>query len=205
MHIGIDFDNTLADYDHLFAAGARSRGWLPNASEFPGKPALRRMVRAMPDGENRWQDLQVEVYAHRMAEARLAPGADHFIRTCRARSVPLCIISHKTRHAARDPLQTDLRQAAWNWMTEQGFFAADGLGFTSGDVVFATTRAEKLAHMAARSCTHFIDDLVEVLAEPEFPRFTQGILYCPTAPLPEHANWPIYRNWHDLAHDLFPA
>ncbi|MBF0153613.1 MAG: hypothetical protein HQL64_07730 [Magnetococcales bacterium] len=203
MLIGIDFDNTLVTYDHLFAATARAQGWLSTEEPFPGKPTLRATIRSQPNGEHHWQDLQVEVYARRMAEAHLAPGADAFIHLCRTKNVPLCIISHKTRHAVRDPQQTDLRQIAWEWMTQQGFFATDGLGFQTSEVDFAATRTEKLTRLAQRGCTHFIDDLIEVLADPGFPPTTEGILYCPTGSIPEVSRWPVYRSWHDIIHHLF--
>ncbi|MBF0425576.1 MAG: hypothetical protein HQL66_07130 [Magnetococcales bacterium] len=202
--IGLDFDNTLVDYDPLFAEVARERGWLAPEAAFPGRIALRTHLRALPAGEEHWQDLQVAVYAERMAAARLAPGATTFIRRCRAEGVALCIISHKTRHAPRDPRQTDLRQTAWTWMEEQGFFTATSLGFHPEEIDFAATRAEKLARLEQRQCTHFVDDLVEVLTDPAFPRTTRGILYCPatTAPPPFHG--PICRSWHELTDHLFP-
>ncbi|MBF0177933.1 MAG: hypothetical protein HQL63_13955 [Magnetococcales bacterium] len=203
MYIGIDFDNTLVDYDHLFAAAARVRGWLRDTDAYPGKPALRDALRARPEGEDHWQEMQVEVYAHNMARARLAEGAERFIRLCRSRGVPVCIISHKTRFAARDPHRTDLRQAAWHWMEAQGFFADTGLGFCGEDIDFVSTRGAKLTRLAERGCTHFIDDLAEVLSDPNFPRATQGILYCPVGALPEVSSWPSMRSWHDIMHHMF--
>ena len=68
MRIGVDFDNTLAGYDHLFAEAARERGW----SHVPldrGKLALRDALRAGPDGEDNWRSIQAEVYGAHMAEA----------------------------------------------------------------------------------------------------------------------------------------
>ena len=61
------------------------------------------------------------------------------------------------------PSRVNLRQAALGWMTAQGFFGTSGFAVPAENVFFESTRAEKLARIAALGCTHFIDDLEEVL------------------------------------------
>ena len=46
-------------------------------------------------------------------------------------------------------------------------------------VLFKQTRPEKLECIAAVGCTHFIDDLPEVLLEPTFPQHVTRILFDP--------------------------
>ena len=50
MRIGIDFDNTLIDYDEVFRVLARERGLIDDRFR-GGKDAVRRAVRSLPDGE----------------------------------------------------------------------------------------------------------------------------------------------------------
>ena len=204
MRIGIDFDNTLAGYDHLFAEAARGRGWMDVPLD-QGKQALRDALRAGLDGENNWRSLQAEVYGARMAEASLLDGAAYFFGRCRERGVTVFIVSHKTRHAAADPGGVDLHAASLDWMRLQGFFEGEGFGLDPGQVFFEASRAEKLARIAALDCTHFIDDLEEVLMAPEFPKGVKRYLIG-AAPSLNHRDAPgltLCRNWQDITDDIF--
>jgi hypothetical protein len=44
-------------------------------------------------------------------------------------------------------------------------------------VYFEDDRAHKLARIAALDCTHFVDDLEEVFADPHFPAGVRRILF----------------------------
>ena len=198
--IGIDFDNTLAGYDHLFADAARGRGW-GHVPVDQGKQALRDALRAGPDGENNWRSLQAEVYGVRMAEAKLFDGAVDFFGHCRERGVTVSIISHKTRYAVADPGGVDLHTASLNWMRLQGFFTEEGFGLDPEQVFFEASRADKLARIAALDCTHFIDDLEEVLLAPEFPKGVKRYLIAAGAmDAPELTSC---RSWRDITEDIF--
>ena len=199
MRIGVDFDNTLAGYDHLFAEAARGRGW----TEVPldrGKQALRDALRAGPDGENNWRSLQAEVYGARMAEAKLMDGVADFFGHCRERGVTVSIVSHKTRYAAADPGGVDLHTASLDWMTAHGFFADDSFALDPGQIFFEASRVEKLTRIAASGCTHFIDDLEEVLLAPEFPKGVRRYLIGATVETPGLTS---FINWRDITDDIF--
>jgi hypothetical protein len=176
MRIGIDFDNTLIDYDRVFVAAARERGLIP--ADFAGsKRAVRDAIRLLPDGELTWQRLQGFVYGGGIGRAVLFPGAGAFLAQCRERGLDVYIVSHKTQYGHFDPLRVDLREAARGWMTTQGFFDSDRGGIPIDRVFFEDDRARKLARIAAIGCTHFIDDLEEVFADPGFPRGVRRILF----------------------------
>ena len=199
MRIGVDFDNTLVGYDHLFAEAARERGW-NHVPLDQGKQALRDALRAGPDGENNWRSLQAEVYGARMAEARLLDGVADFFGQCRDRGVTVSIVSHKTRYAAADPGGVDLQAASLDWMRLQGFFEEEGFGLDLAQVFFEASRADKLARIAALECTHFIDDLEEVLTAPEFPKGVRRYLIgAETVDAPELTSC---RNWQDITNDI---
>lgn len=195
MRIGIDFDNTLIDYDRVFLAAARERGLV--GVDFHGsKREVRDEIRLLPDGELAWQRLQGHVYGAGIGGAVLFEGAGEFLRACRARGLDLFVVSHKTRYGHLDPTRVDLRQAALGWMKGQGFFAADGFGLDPRYVFFEETRAAKLARIAALACTHFIDDLEEVFADPDFPQGVRGILFASTAIARPEIVCP---EWRDVA------
>jgi hypothetical protein len=184
MRIGIDFDNTLIDYDGVFVRAARERGLIgPEATG--SKRAVRDAIRLLPGGELTWQRLQGYVYGAGIAGAVPFAGARDFLRRCAERSVELFIVSHKTRYGHFDPARIDLREAARQWLIAQGImtegiFAPEGAGIPADHVFFEDDRACKLARIAALRCTHFIDDLEEVFADPGFPSGVRRVLFAAT-------------------------
>ncbi len=175
MLIGIDFDNTIITYDAVFRVVARRRGLIGEDFRGEGKQAIRDHIRRLPDGEIAWQKLQGEVYGKGIAEAAMFPGVAAFLARCRAAGLPVAIVSHKTEYGHYDPHRVNLRQAALDWMTRQGFFS--DLAVPRERVFFESTRADKLGRIASLSCTHFIDDLEEVLTDPGFPPGVERILF----------------------------
>jgi hypothetical protein len=176
LRLGIDFDNTLIAYDHVFRAQARARRLLP--SGFRGsKQAVRDAVRLLPDGEITWQHLQGYVYGQGIGEAALFAGVDRFLRRCRQAGHTVFIVSHKTEYANYDPVRVNLRAAALGFMEAHGFFSSSKYGIPRENVFFESTRADKLARIAALGCTHFVDDLVEVLTDPGFPASVERVLF----------------------------
>ena len=179
MRIGIDFDNTLIDYDRVFLESARERGLVGVGFE-GSKRAVRDAIRLLPEGELTWQRLQGHVYGAGIHGAVPFAGAGDFLRRCRARGLTVFIVSHKTRYGHYDPARVDLREAALGWMAAQGFLHDETGTVPADHVFFEDDRARKLARIAALRCTHFIDDLEEVFADPGFPPGITRILFGPT-------------------------
>lgn len=174
--IGVDFDNTIIDYDALMHAVALARGFVP-----PGTPAdkrtIRDLIRTRVQGDIDWQRVQGEVYGPRIGEAVPMAGVDKFLRRCADAGVAVHVISHKTEHAGYDPTHTNLRRAALHWLELRGAFAPEGFALRRDAVVFADDRRQKIGHIRRLGCRVFIDDLPEVFAEPDFPREVIRILY----------------------------
>jgi hypothetical protein len=217
MRIGIDFDNTIAGYDHLFLSVARQRGLLVEGFA-GGKKVIRDAIRLLPNGELIWTELQGTVYGARMAEAQMIAGVEPFLLECHRRRVPVHIVSHKTRFAARDPLDVDLHAAATAWLNSQGFFGRFGLSREM--VFFESTREDKCRRIAALGLSHFIDDLEEVFHEPAFPAGVERYLLCadgasetlsgtadadPTADVGTRGPFRAFRSWRDIQDDIFGA
>lgn len=178
MHIGIDFDNTLANYDHLIRHIACDEGWIKDHN--PGsKRAIRDDIRKLPNGEQKWMQLQALIYGPRMGEAKLFDGVSHFMAVSVSRGVKVSIISHKTQFSAVDSDGTDLRQEAMGWMEQKGFFSSSGFGLNRKNVHFTNSRVEKCRLIATLECHLFIDDLPELFSDPEFPSHVQALLFAP--------------------------
>ena len=87
-------------------------------------------------------------------------------------------------------------------MEARGFFAADGFALIRDDVHFASTRAEKLARIGALHCDVFVDDLPEVLDDPDFPACVKRILFSETTEQ-EHENYSVCPTWHCVEQMVF--
>lgn len=201
LRIGIDFDNTIICYDEVFCAAAKRRGLIDPA--FAGrKQALRDAIRQLPEGELAWQRLQGQVYGKGIADARMVAGFETFLRRCRAAGCAVMIVSHKTEYGHYDPDRVNLREAARAWIAAKGLLDGEH-GIPAANVFFEGTRAEKLARIAALSCTHFIDDLEEVLSDPAFPPEVKRILLAdgerPQAIIP----YAVCASWRDVEEQIF--
>lgn len=187
MRLGLDFDNTLVCYDPVFPAVALERGLIP--ADLPAtKDAVRDYLRRV-GREDDWTELQGYVYGPRMSEAQPFPGALEFLRRCREEGVPVWIISHKTRYPFRGP-QYDLHAAARQWMAERDLPA--------DHVFLELTKQEKLARLGEVRCTHFVDDLPEFLAEPDFPAGVCRVLFDPHGQHQAERRFPRAASWAEV-------
>jgi hypothetical protein len=201
VRIGVDFDNTIANYDGVFVEAARGRGWV--AADFEGtKKQLRDAVRKLDGGEIKWQILQGEVYGPRMQEAVPFPGVMKFFETACRRGLSLFVVSHKTRFANYDETRADLREAALRWMQARGFFETDNTGLARANVFFADTRDEKIARIGMLGCTVFIDDLEEVFVDPAFPHHISRILFTSGSGPVGHGAIVAKATWPDIAQHI---
>jgi hypothetical protein len=193
--VGIDFDNTIVCYDSLFHRVAVEQGLVPPELP-PAKGPVRDYLRKV-GREGEWTELQGYVYGARMREAPLFPGVREFLARCHERAVPVRIISHKTRRPYQGP-DYDLHQAARDWLEFQGFFDPAGIGLAPEQVFFELTKEGKLERIARAGCTHFIDDLPELLAEPGFPAGVQRILFDPNGQATADTEFARVSSWEEM-------
>jgi hypothetical protein len=199
VRIGIDFDNTIACYRTAFHRAAAARGLVP-AEPVLAKNQVRDHLRRL-GREHEWTELQGYVYGPGMADVEVFPGVMRCLKSLLASGVAVFIISHKTRTPYRGPA-FDLHVAACGWLERQGFLGTAGGGaipplLPRENIFFELTLRDKLRRIALQGCTHFVDDLVELLAEPEFPEGTERILFDPEE---AHVGEPFHRvsSWAEL-------
>ncbi len=194
--LGLDFDNTIVSYDALFHALALERGLIP--ADLPAtKSHVRDHLRAA-GLEEEWTRLQGVAYGPRIGDAVPFSGVVEFLRSCRDCSLKVCIISHKTRSPFLGD-SFDLHGAARGWLRQHGIIDAADSPLGATDVHFEVTKQAKLARIASACCTHFVDDLPELLAEPAFPVCTTRILWDPSGEVPMPAGVVRLRDWSHLA------
>lgn len=166
MKIGLDFDNTIVDYDQVFyEVGLKKQLITANipANKYAVKAALCENAQ-----EAVWTELQGYVYGKCMEDAAPYPGVLDFITQVVKAGHELVIISHKTQFPYAGP-KYDLRVAAKAWIDK----------YCALPVFFEASKMEKINRIALMGCDIFIDDLLEILTMPEFPAHTQRILFDP--------------------------
>ena len=197
MKVGVDFDNTLIDYDELMCNVALRRNLVDNSIP-RSKKGIRDAIRGLQNGEIEWQKVQGEVYGRRIMDARLVDGVLDFFSFCKTHKIKAHIISHKTEHAGYDETQTNLRKSAMDWMTANRFFDEKLSPLTNQDVFFESTRREKIMRIRSLACTHFVDDLEETFLEDSFPDDVVRILYNPHMEKTSCRKVIIKTSWHDI-------
>ncbi len=193
--IGIDLDNTLVSYDTLFHRLALEQGLID--PDLPvNKTEVRDFLRKVGK-EPAWTALQGLAYGTRMREAEAFAGALDFLREGTRRGWRMHIVSHKTRHPiVGDPI--DLHEAARGWLDAKSIH--DGIGFLRENVWFELTKAAKIQRIRELGCEFFIDDLPELLLDPQFPTPTRRILFAPQGPgvKPPTADIVVAQSWAEI-------
>lgn len=195
MLVGLDFDNTIVSYDQVFHEVALLLGLIP-----PGVPPVKESIRdylRQQGREDEWTALQGSVYGPYMGLARPFLGAVEFLRQCRLREIPVCIVSHRSRHPFLGP-RHDLHEAAYRWLESQGFHDERTIGLDRDRVYFELTKAAKLDRIGQLGCAYFVDDLIEFLGEPGFPAGVQRVLFDPTGLHEADSPYPRVRSWREL-------
>lgn len=195
MLIGIDFDNTLISYDAVFHSAAVARGLI--ATEIPKTKNSVRGFLIESGHEDEWTELQGYVYGKMLDQAEVFPGVMEFLSWCVEKDISCRIVSHKTRRPYKGP-QYDLHRAAQEWLELRGFYDGRKTGFEPDHVYFESTKREKLERISLTNCTHFIDDLPEILGDEAFPTGVRGILFDPSDGHLECAQFTRAKSWQDI-------
>lgn len=175
MRIGIDFDNTIVNYDHVFHQVAYENGYIEVT--FPiNKLEIRNYLRK--EGKEReWTYMQGYVYGQRMNDAIPYNGVIDFFTKALDRGCCIAIISHKTQYPYLGPLY-DLHKAARDWINQ--VLVQDGKILISDEqLFFKQTKQEKVRCIEEWDCDYFIDDLPEIFSDTSFPPKTKRVLFDP--------------------------
>ena len=199
MRIGLDFDNTLACYDQIFASESKKLGLIPESWE-GSKKDLRNELRSLQNGEKYWQKIQGRVYGPCMSQAKLFPGLALFLMRCKKRGEDIFIVSHKTKYGHYDPTHTPLRRIALDWMTSKKFFEKTFFDLDPENVFFAETRKEKIKFILKLNLDIFIDDLEEIFDDLTFPNIKK-ILFSANSQKKYHDI--VYDNWTQIGNEIF--
>jgi hypothetical protein len=203
FRIGIDFDNTLVCYDEVFAQTAKAEKLIPQDFR-GGKASVRDFIRRFYGGDEEWQRLQGRVYGDQMDGAALFPGAARFLSRCSRRAdTNVFIVSHKTEFGHFDASGINLREVARAWMVKHGFFEKSCFNLSGDALYFEPTRDDKIKRIAELGCTHFIDDLEEVLEHSLFPAGVRRILFLNGRSRSPAVSDEVCADWQEIEETIF--
>lgn len=195
MIFGIDFDNTIVSYEGVFHQIAVEKELIPESLP-TSKDAVRNYLRNLKK-EDDWTEMQGLVYGAKMDLAKPYPGVTRFFKFAKEAQIPVRIISHKTRFPFLGK-QYDLHQAATNWLENHGFFDPAFIGMDRGDLFFESTIERKIKCIQTSGCTHFIDDLPELLLHSEFSSSIERWLFDPTESHSDQAGMQRFESWENI-------
>jgi len=195
MKIGIDFDNTIVNYDFIFHKVARERNLIPHELQAT-KQEVKYYIKRN-DRHDEWTEIQGYVYGARMDEATPYAGVISFFQFARERGYQVIIISHKTRHPFLGP-RYNLHEAARAWI-KSNIRHGDKQLITMDSVFFELTKADKIARITFLGCDYFIDDLPEILDNEEFPETTIPVLFDPDGSNQvSNPKVSVRKSWNDI-------
>jgi hypothetical protein len=193
IRIGIDFDNTIANYDRLFSAVAKKLKI--NLDKYPLKKELiKKEIFKNKNGLRIWQKLQGKVYGEFISGAKIFEGVRKFIVHCNIKKYELFIVSHKTRFGHYDKKKFSLRDEALQWMQSQNIIGKNLDNIKKENIFFFSTRKKKIQFIKKLKLNFFIDDLSEVLLDKNFPKNTKKILLSENF----HKNLICAQNWFHI-------
>ncbi len=202
LRIGLDFDNTIANYDQAFPEVAQILGFKnKNLTATLNKRDLKRELLAQPDGDTAWQKVQGLVYGKHIDLATLYPGVYEFVLRALSGNHQVFIVSHKTKLGHFDESKTPLRTAATNWLVNRKLVGDENSQISLQNVFYAETRFEKIQKITELQLDVFIDDLDEVLGDESFPVVTRKILFG-VSPVP-NSNITTMQSWREVGNNLF--
>lgn len=198
LHIGLDLDNTIIDYEGVFGPAAEEIGLLPTGHGLLNKEAVKARLIATDPSEAQWMRLQGQVYGRFIGGAVPYPGVIEFLTAMRRAGARVSIVSHKTEYGHFDEARVHLWQAALGWLESHGFFTSSHFAIERTDVHFATTRDAKIMQIQALGCRAFVDDLPEVLAHPDFPADVEKIWFAPAQVDRDVTGFYPHRDWGSI-------
>ena len=202
LRIGLDFDNTIANYDQAFPEVARILGYETNdLTATLNKRDLKLKLLKLPDGDTAWQKVQGLVYGKFIDLASLYPGVYEFVLRALASGHDIFIVSHKTELGHFDESRTPLRQAATTWLTNQKLVGDSDSKIKLQNIYYAETRDEKINKIVELQLDVFIDDLDEVLSDRSFPKSTRKILFGSVETTSEEIL--AIQSWREVGDELF--
>jgi hypothetical protein len=197
LTIGIDLDNTIICYDKTVYNTATSLGFIGKLHR-KSKKMIRNTVRKLESGDEKWQEIQRSVYGEHMKDAGIYEGFRGFMRSSIKMGNRVYIVSHKTKYHTFASRSINQIQTALEFFKNNDLYTL----VPRTNIFFEESRDKKIERIRRLKCDYFIDDLVEVLTDPSFPKKTARILFDPHKLSEKVDTLTIFHDWKRI-HEYF--
>jgi uncharacterized HAD superfamily protein len=197
IRIGIDFDNTIVNYDNLFSRALSETSWKDCVSLGNTKSSIKTNLFRCDGNDLRWQELQAILYGVLIKDAPPFPGVlDALAYLVSSGGFEIFIVSHKSKNSLYLPSITFVDKA-FLWIQENKISAL----IPFENIFFAPTRDEKIEIIRNLNLDFFIDDLIEVLIDKNFPNINK-ILFSVEATNFQNNEIITLGNWQSIKKNL---
>ena len=194
MIIGIDFDNTIINYENIFGELAIEKELIPSYLAKDKNSVKDYLINK--NCEDQWTILQGEVYGGEILRASFYPGLIDALNFFYKNKHIIYVISHRTKYPYKGK-KTDLHAAAQKFLKKNKFFVNDGGFVEKLNTYFETTIEKKIQRIIELNCDIFIDDLKKVLML--LPATIERVHFCPNASKrPGSSPFKELRSWSKL-------
>ena len=168
MRIGIDLDNTIVNYDHVFKSIAY-KNKLINKNWSGTKSQLKKKITKNYSVE-KWKKLQGLAYGRYMNAAVINQGFKNFYQFSKIFNCNVFIVSHKTKYGHYDKSKISLRNEASKWIKKN-------VGIKENNIFFEESIEDKIKRINKLNLDYFIDDLLIILNNKHLSKKIKKIHY----------------------------
>ena len=174
MRVGIDFDNTIVNYDGVFHSVAITEGLIP-----PHIGNKKSDVQAYLHAKGKHDEftwLQGLVYGKRIGLASVYDGFRDFLSFCHSNHVKVFVVSHKSKYPIIGK-KYNLHTCALRFLQDNNLFD-DGM-LNEQNVFLEETLNGKIEKACDLNLDFFVDDLVKIVENDRLSSNTNTILFDP--------------------------
>jgi hypothetical protein len=194
LRIGLDFDNTIANYNLAFSRVAEL---LDLKTTTNTKSEVKRELLSREGGDFLWQKVQGLTYGRYIHLAEIHSGLLEFIFHARSLGHQLYIVSHKTEFGHFDESFTPLRAAALTWLQVKRVVGELPTQIKSSEVFFCQTQDEKISKINELNLDVFVDDLEEVFKNQLLSLAVRRILF--SANVKVKSEYECFSSWREIS------
>ena len=159
MIFGIDFDNTIVNYNLVFKKVFKLKKKIKKKNLNTKEKIKNYLINK--NYYNDWRNIQSLVYSKYLFEASLNYEILRLLKYLDKKNIKFYIISHKTIYPYVGG-KVNLHKLSLNWL-RLNIFNKKNKFKKKYKAYFETTKQKKIRRIKSLKITHFIDDLDEIL------------------------------------------
>ena len=194
LRIGLDFDNTIANYDLAFFKVAELLDLKTTATT---KSEVKKDLLSRESGDLLWQKVQGLTYGRYIHLAELHSGLLEFVFRARSLGHQLFIVSHKTEFGHFDESLTPLRTAALQWLYSKRIVGDLPAQIKPHEIYFCQTQDEKILKINDLKLDVFVDDLEEVFNNQLLSSSVRRILFSAISEV--KSEYECHFSWREIS------